>query len=499
MKNYYDHIIVGSGIAGLFTAINIKKGRSLIISKTELKSGSTPLAQGGIVSCRYMEEHFRDTLVAGADYNEVQAVRAIEEDSKENIEKLISIGVNFDRDSSGKLKYTREGGHSRNTILYSKDRTGKEIVEALIKEVKELSNIDILEHTMLIDLESKNKLKEIRLIKEDKVFAIRARNIIFATGGIGELYLRTTNTEEATGDGIAIAKRAGVNLKDMEFIQFHPTSIESSRDSRRFLISESLRGEGGILINSLGERFMKHDHEMGELAPRDIVSRGIYRELRAGRKVYLDIRHESKEFLSERFPTIYERCLQEGIDISSQLIEVSPAEHYIMGGIRTDLSGKTNIAGIYACGECACTGVHGGNRLASNSLLEGIVFGNRIAKILNSQDYAVEKLEYAVPVQLVEENKLKEEYYKGLKKRLKQVMENNLGIIRSKEGIDYAIGEIKEIDGQLKVKRSTSKGFYELLNMLTVALEVSSSAKNREESLGAHYLEDTRGRDACVK
>lgn len=498
MKSYYDHIIVGSGIAGLFTAINIKRGRTLLISKTELKSGSTPLAQGGIVSCRYMEDHFKDTLRAGSDYNLVEAVRAIEEDSKGNIEKLISIGVNFDRDISGNLKYTREGGHTKNTILYAKDRTGKEIVEALIREVKELSNTDISEDTMLIKVNNFDGIKEIELLKGSKKYLVRAKNIILATGGVGELYIRTTNTHEATGDGIAVAKRMGAELKDMEFIQFHPTSIESSKEQRRFLISESLRGEGAILVNDLGERFMKKYHEMAELAPRDIVSRGIYRELLEGKKVYLDIRHESKTFLSNRFPTIYSRCLEEGIDISEQLLEVSPAEHYIMGGIKTDLYGRTNIAGLYACGECACTGVHGGNRLASNSLLEGIVFGNRIASILNEYEYKECYLEEAKFEKISNREYLKEELYKKLKNKLKQVMEYSLGIVRSKKGIQDAIKEISKIEDNLSENNSDSKGFYELSNMLTVAWEISNSASQREKSLGAHYLEDER-RDRHAK
>lgn len=498
MKNHYDVVIVGTGIAGLFTALNIEGKDVLLISKSKIFSGSTPLAQGGIVSCIYKESHFNDTIKAGSFYNKKEAVKAIEEDSKENIEKLIELGVNFERDESGKLKYTREGGHSENTILYVKDRTGREIVETLIESVKKRPNIELLEDSMVTEiLKKESSVSGIKLISEGgKCTEIKSENIVLASGGVGELYLHTTNTAEATGDGIAIAHRAGARVKDMEFIQFHPTSFYLESEKKRFLISESLRGEGAKLINERGERFMSSHHELGELAPRDIVSRGIHRELASGRKVYLDTRHESREHLQTRFPTIYENCLKMGIDISKDLIEISPAEHYIMGGIETDLMGNTNISGLYACGECACTGVHGGNRLASNSLLEGIVFGNRIARTVSNSGIAGFRGDFELEYRAASEPELlKLELYRKARTRLKHMMEERLGIVRTEKGIAEALKELEKIEAQLSINQSDTVEYHEIFNMVTVAKLIAESAKARKESLGAHYIE--RGDLVC--
>lgn len=498
MKGRYDLIIVGTGIAGLFTAVNIEEKSVLLISKSEISSGSTPLAQGGIVSCIYRESHFQDTVKAGSYYNKKEAVRAIEEDSKENIEKLMELGVNFEKDDDGELKYTREGGHSENTILYVKDKTGREIVETLIEAVKSKPNIDILEDSMVTEiLKGDNRVSGVKIIqKSGEHISIESQSLVLASGGVGELYLNTTNTSESTGDGIAIAYRAGASVKDMEFVQFHPTSFYVESEKKRFLISESLRGEGAKLINEDGDRFMDRYHEMGELAPRDVVSRGIYKELSAGRKVYLDIRHETREHLRERFPTIYENCLREGVDISKDLIEVSPAEHYIMGGIETDLMGNTNIEGLYACGECSCTGVHGGNRLASNSLLEGIVFGNRIAKAINR----IEKSdsidgEIYIETEIAEAGELKREFYGKVRNRLKHLMEDKLGIVRTEAGLTEAIEELEKMEHIVIQKSSDTIEYNELLNMVTVSKLIAQSALERKESLGAHYIE--RGDLVC--
>lgn len=492
MKCYYDVIIVGTGIAGLFTAINIEEKRVLLISKSKLSSGSTPLAQGGIVSCIYKESHFEDTLKAGSYYNKAEAVRAIEEDSRENIEKLIALGVKFERDAAGNLKYTREGGHTENTILYAKDRTGKEIVDILIATVKSRPNIDIIEDSMVVDIATQNsRISGVEILnKHNESYTVETQSLVLATGGIGQIYLNTTNSTEATGDGIAIASKIGANIADMEFIQFHPTSIYIESEHKRFLISESMRGEGAKLINDRGERFMSQYHEMGELAPRDVVSRGIYKERARGRTVYLDIRHESAEHLKERFPTIYENCMKQNIDISKDLIEISPAEHYIMGGIETDLSGKTNIAGLYACGECACTGVHGGNRLASNSLLEGIVFGNRIAKQLNQIEVQNSELGNA-EVEILPETRDKAllEYYEEARFKLKTIVEENLGIVRSQAGIDYALKSIESLQSEITDKKTQTIEYHELCNMLKIAELIAKAAIKRPKSLGAHYIE----------
>ncbi|OHW61562.1 L-aspartate oxidase [Andreesenia angusta] len=497
MKSHYDVIVVGTGIAGLFTAINIEKKSVLLVSKSKVFSGNTPLAQGGIVSCIYKDSHFSDTVKAGSYYNKKEAVKAIEEDSRENIQKLIELGVNFERDENGELKYTREGGHSENTILYVKDRTGREIVETIAETARQRENIEILEDTMVTEIvEEGERVAGVKLIsKSGRYFEVETDHLVLATGGIGELYLNTTNSAEATGDGIAIAYRSGAKVKDMEFIQFHPTSFYLESESKRFLISESLRGEGAKLINENGIRFMDNYHEMGELAPRDIVSRGIYRELSEGRKVYLDIRHESEEHLKNRFPTIYENCLRVGIDISRDLIEVRPAEHYIMGGIETDLMGNTNITGLYACGECACTGVHGGNRLASNSLLEGIVFANRIAQNINKLEklsFEEQEIEGRGEVQ---GDELGSEFYNQKRALVKNIMESKLGIVRTDMGISEAIEELKSLESSLLGRESCTVEYNEILNMITVAKLVAYSAKCRKESLGAHYIE--RGEMIC--
>lgn len=487
LKNFYDAIIIGTGIAGLYTAANITDKKVLLITKGSLeKSGNSPLAQGGIVSCIYKEQHLADTLAAGSYYNDVSTIKFIEEESQRNIGRLIELGVEFERDESGKLMYTKEGGHSTNTILYVKDITGKAIVDVLARNALNTKNIDISEHTIVTDIEMlEDQMIRVNILN-DMACSVYTNNVVLATGGIGMLYENTTNSPEATGDGIALAYELGCKIKDMEFVQFHPTSIKDRDEEKRFLLSESLRGEGAILINDLGERFMKEQHEMAELAPRDIVSRAIFMEKRRGRRVYLDISHKSKDYILDRFPNIYYKCLSEGIDISKAPIEVSPAQHYLMGGIAVDLNGKTSVDGIYACGECSCTGLHGANRLASNSLLEAVVFGNKIAEEISlaeveSGNDHIENLSCCPADQKMRD-------YSQYRERLRSIMENRLGIIRNEDSMAEAEKEIEDLKRMTESLKSNTREYHELKNMLLVAGLITRAAINRKTSLGAHYI-----------
>ncbi|AFS77102.1 L-aspartate oxidase NadB [Gottschalkia acidurici 9a] len=501
MKNW-DVIIIGTGISGLFTALNIdEKLKVLVITKTSIDRGNSTLAQGGIVSCINPKIHFEDTLRAGAYYNNQEVIKVVEEDSIENIEKLISYGVNFDKDENGNLRYTREGGHRDRTILYAKDITGKEIIRTLIRQVKNRKNISILEDTFIIKIIKENQSVSgvITLNKNNGIDICKSKLIVVSSGGIGQVYKNTTNLEEITGDGIAIAHESGARIKDMEFVQFHPTAMYEEDNNRRFLISEAVRGEGAILRNINGEAFMNKYHDMADLAPRDIVARSIFKEMESTKTsfVYLDITHKDSKYIKDRFPNIYQNCLDKDIDITKQYIPVAPAEHYIMGGIETDLQGRTNIEGLYACGECACTGLHGANRLASNSLLEGIVFGNRVAKDINNNHDNIKdskrKLNSQNDIDLTEEymrhnnvnNKIN---YKEIEKSLKYTMDKHVSIVRNKGGLLKAFNMVKELEELINKEKVLDKKYFELKNMISVSLLIIEGALGRSESLGAHFI-----------
>ena len=376
-----DFLVVGSGIAGLnFALKTAKHGKVTIATKKEIMESNTNLAQGGIAAVTQksdsIELHIEDTLTVGSGLSNKRIVKLLAEHGPEAIRNLLSFGVNFDK-KNNKLHLTTEGGHSIARVLHSGDSTGKEIEQTMTECVRENKNIEVFENCFAIDLilaQQKCAGAKILDIKNRAVCDIFARATILATGGIGYIYQNTTNPEIATGDGIAMALRAGAKIEDMEFVQFHPTTL-NKLGAPHFLISESLRGEGAILVNEAGERFMLDYDSMGELAPRDIISRTIFNELKKG-IVYLDIRHKGKSFILDRFPMIYQECLKYDIDITEDLIPVSPAAHYICGGIKTDEYGETSVENLLAFGECACTGVHGANRLASNSLLESVVFSS---------------------------------------------------------------------------------------------------------------------------
>lgn len=495
MDKSYDVIIIGTGIAGLFTALNIdKRLKILLISKSSIDKTNSTLAQGGIVSCVSPEVHFKDTMRAGAFYNKEEVLRMVEKESSRNIETLIEYGVEFERDQDGNLKFTREGGHSENTILYSKDATGEEIIRVLNREVQKSTNIELLEDTTVIELiKHANIITGIMVLdKEENIKTYSSKNVVLATGGVGRIYKNTTNRSEITGDGIALAYEIGAIVKDMEFIQFHPTAMYSNDDSRRFLISEAVRGEGAILRNTKGQAFMNKYHELKDLAPRDIVSRSIVKEMQNTKSdfVYLDMTHKNSDYIKDRFPNIYKHCLTKGIDMTKQYIPISPAEHYVMGGITTDLDGKTNIDGLFACGECACTGLHGANRLASNSLLEGIVFGRRVAESINNKKSKEFKDICKVQgIYHTEKNhRSKSELFLEIENTLRNTMTDYVSIVRNKKDLLKALDIVEKLSIKLDSNKAMNKRFFELRNMIKISKLIIESAIKREKSLGVHFI-----------
>lgn len=375
---YADVIIVGSGISGLYAALNLPTNLKIILlTKDKLKESNSYLAQGGISVAKNdldMPIYIKDTMKAGKYKNDINAVRTLVNESRENIEKLISFGVTFDS-ADGNLLYTKEAAHSTNRILHIKDETGKSIMEVLCSEVQKRSNIKIFEYTYCADLIKKNnKCIGVIALGSDTQYNIFSKVVILATGGIGGIFKNSTNKRHITADGICIATKNNIKTENLNYIQFHPTALfNKENNDRSLLISESLRGEGAILINTKGERFVD------ELLPRDVVTQAIYNELSKSNSshVYLSLAHMDKEYIKNRFPFIYTQCLKHGIDITKDSIPVCPAQHYFMGGIKVDINSRTSLKNLYAIGECSCTGVHGANRLASNSLLEGIVFSQR--------------------------------------------------------------------------------------------------------------------------
>jgi len=491
-QDFYDLIVIGSGLAGLYTALNvISEKKVLLISKDKISVSNSSLAQGGIAGELHSDDiayqkHIEDTLLAGAYLNNRDALNTLVYESSHNLNKLINYGVNFDKDEHGNILFTKEGGHSERRILHAGgDATGKEIINSLTHLVLHKENITILEDTMAIDLiiES-NKCLGVSILTDDIYHHIYSTSTALCTGGIGEIYKNTTNPDVATGDGIAMAYRAGANINNMEFIQFHPTAFFNKTNGSLFLISEALRGEGAYLKNINGNRFMQNYHHLLELAPRDIVSQSIYREMYDtwSDHVFLDVTHLKPDFIKKRFPTIYQKCLGYGIDMTKNFIPVAPVEHFSVGGICVDINGRTTIDNLYANGECCDSGVHGANRLASNSLLECVVFGRRIAKnineikqsvLLNKQELRkVEKLNYN---------------YQDIRNQIKEIMERNVGIVRKEKSLLFAKEAIFNILEGLKNDQIICKAYYEVFNMATVALIIINSALNRKESVGCHY------------
>ncbi|WP_415331210.1 L-aspartate oxidase [Clostridium perfringens] len=385
MKRVADVLIVGSGVAGLYASLNLREDLEIImVSKKSVNLCNSSLAQGGIAVARGKEDFqsfIEDTLKAGKYENNIDSVRVLVEESMDNINKLIDLGANFEKDENGVL-FTKEGAHEINRIVYHKDITGKHVEDILLENVKRRKNIKIIEDCEMVDIYHRdNRCIGALFNKDGENLSIYAKVVILATGGIGGLFKKSTNERIITGDSIGIAIRNNIEIKDLSYIQIHPTAFFSKKsEEKRFLISESVRGEGGKLLNCNGERFVD------ELLPRDIVAKKIYEEMKKtnSNNVFLDVSFMEKSFLQNRFPNIYNKCLDEGIDISKEPIPVAPAQHYFMGGIKVDLNGKTSMENLYAFGETSCTGVHGANRLASNSLLEALVFSRRGALEINS-------------------------------------------------------------------------------------------------------------------
>ncbi|MDR0839572.1 MAG: L-aspartate oxidase [Oscillospiraceae bacterium] len=493
----FDVVIVGAGLAGLYTALNVEAHRSCcILAKEEIDVSNSWLAQGGIAAAVAVDDnptfHYEDTLTAGAGLCDRDAVNVLVNEGPKEITRLVSQGVPFDLDEAGDLSITREGGHHKNRVLHAGgDATGRETVKALSHIVAKRPNITFCAHTCFYDiLLSETGVVTGAIVTRDGEFVlIETRNIVIATGGIGQVYLNSTNPSVATGDGIAAAMRAGASVKNLEFIQFHPTGLWSpTPESRVFLISEAVRGDGGLLKNTKGERFMVGQHELAELAPRDIVARGIVRELEKSGEdhAFVDITAEDAEFLEHRFPTIWGECLSRGIDISKEWIPVCPVQHYLMGGVRTDLWGRTDIPGLYACGEAAYTGVHGANRLASNSMLECLVFGRRAAEDI-SRNPAVEPGSAVLPALPSREDSGLD--FGAVRRRIQELMSEYGYVIRTTTGLTYALGEVRAALAALEKCAPRDVDYLETLNVAMVAEAILTAALARPESVGSHYME----------
>ena len=509
----YDFVVIGSGIAGLTFALKAAKhGSVAVVTKRKGSDTNTARAQGGIACVTSDEDsfelHVRDTLEAGAGLCDEAVVRTIVTEGPDRIRELMALGLQFDeREVSGhrELDLGKEGGHSKRRVLHVRDVTGKEVEETLLRELDRQSRVELLENHMAVDLITAAKLgfaTEDRCLgayvldeTAGKVETIRADRIVLATGGCGKVYLYTTNPDIATGDGVAMAWRAGVEIANMEFIQFHPTCLFHPQ-AKSFLISEAVRGEGGILRNDRGEDFMKRYDARGSLAPRDIVARAIDSEMkRSGAKcAFLDITHRSPEFLRERFPHIYQTCLRFGIDMSKQPIPVVPAAHYQCGGTKTDVNGATSLSGLYTIGEVACTGLHGANRLASNSLLEGLVMSHRAAATAVHVE-STSKRKIPLPewksgnVQDVDEMVV---IYHNWDE-IRRLMWDYVGIVRTDKRLQRASARLRNLQREIREfywNFKVSVDLLELRNLATVAALIVDSALSRKESRGLHYTLD---------
>ncbi|HET8583669.1 MAG TPA: L-aspartate oxidase [Jatrophihabitans sp.] len=503
-----DVVVVGSGIAGLTTALHLSRQsalRVLLVTKDVLAAGSTRWAQGGIAAALGIgdspDEHFADTIDAGVGVCDEAAVRTLVREGPAAVRELAQLGARFDRAHDGELSLTREGGHRRNRIAHAGgDATGAEIERALVTRVLDASGVEIIEHALVLDLlmakDGTVAGLTLHVMGEgqlDGVGAVRARAVVLATGGIGQVYAFTTNPSVSTGDGVAAALRAGATVRDLEFVQFHPTVAWLGRHSRgqQPLVSEAVRGEGAFLVDDAGTRFMAGQHELGDLAPRDVVAKAILRRMRESgtEHVWLDARHFGAEKWRVRFPTIHETLLSRGIDPVRELIPVVPACHYASGGVRVDLTGESSLPGLFACGETACTGVHGANRLASNSLLEGLVFGHRIAETI------IARLGTPAPPprDLAEPPAADALLHESARTDLQVLMSLNVGVLRDADGLQDAadgLHALAERDGG-----TASTEAWETTNLLTVAAALVCAATLREETRGAHWRDDHPSRD----
>jgi L-aspartate oxidase len=514
--NEYDFIVIGSGIAGLSFALQAAgHGRVAIITKRARAESNTAWAQGGIASVTSTEDslelHVEDTLEAGAGLCDEEVVRTIVTDGPARIRELIEFGVHFDErelpDGSHELDLGREGGHSKRRILHARDVTGREIERALLAAIASNPKITVLENHMAVDLITLGKLGYVSADRclgvyvldeaTGNVTPLRSDRVILATGGCGKVYLYTTNPGIATGDGVAMAWRAGARISNMEFIQFHPTCLFHP-EARSFLISEAVRGEGGRLVDEKGREFMGRYHPKKELAPRDIVARAIDAEMKrtGARCVYLDITHKPAEFIRDRFPNIYENCLQWGIDITRQRIPVVPAAHYQCGGVQTDENGASSLEGLHAIGEVACTGLHGANRLASNSLLEACVLAHRCCQAIVAAP-AVEKNVWLTELppwksgDAVDVDELVVIYHNW--DEIRRLMWDYVGIVRTTKRLQRAATRLRNLEREIQEfywNFKITTDLLELRNLATVAALIVDSALLRKESRGLHYTLD---------
>jgi L-aspartate oxidase len=484
-----DYLVVGAGVAGLRAAIALSEhGRVLVLAKDKLEESSSEYAQGGVAAALSDDDlvslHEADTLYAGDGLCNVAAVHALVEEGPHDIEQLITWGAEFDKDGS-KLAFGQEAAHSRRRIVHAGgDSTGREIVRVLYFKAASIDNIDIRSFSGVTDLlqDESGRVCGAMAWSEatSTAIEIHSRSVLLATGGLGRVFENTTNPDVATGDGVALAWRAGAVISDIEFVQFHPTALHVE-GAPRFLLSEALRGEGALLLNSAGERFMPRYHELAELAPRDVVSRSIISEMNktGAPHVFLDLSHREPGFVAKRFPRIYETCLRLGIDLATQAAPVHPAAHYAMGGVKTDLAGQSSIPGLYAAGEAACVGVHGANRLASNSLLEGLVYGRRAGTSMGAAAVAIQGSRVPVPtpqIPAVTEHELRALAWR------------NCGIVRTGPDLQSALTQLAAMEQQTISQPRRAQ--FELRTLHTVTQLIARCALAREESRGGHYRSD---------
>jgi len=496
-----DFIVVGAGVAGLRAAIELAEaGHVLVLAKQELTESATQYAQGGIAVALSDEDeislHLQDTISAGDGIVNADAAHVLVEEGPDRIQELIDWGTQFDRKGT-RLTFTREAAHSRDRILHAHgDSTGREIGRALYAKAASLKNISFSEFEFTAGLYGEDgRICGVRLINAaGEAHTASCNAVLLATGGAGHVYSNSTNPAVATADGVAMAFRAGAEISDMEFVQFHPTALYVN-NAPRFLLSEALRGEGGVLRNAELHRFMAKYHEAGELAPRDVVARAIAHELEVCRLkdpvVYLDLTHLKEAHIKARFPRIYETCLKYNVDITVDLIPIRPAAHYLMGGIRTDLEGRTSLAGLYAAGESACTGVHGANRLASNSLLEGLVFGARAGQTMREE--TIKPKPCAATAGPARSTNSPSSETEGFIREVQQLMWTHVGIVRTRLGLTEAL-RLLQAAGE-RVPPSTSRRNCEAGNIHTAAQLITRSALARLESRGAHYRTDYPAHD----
>jgi L-aspartate oxidase len=497
-----DVVVVGSGIAGLTAALHARSaGRVLLVTKALLDAGSTRWAQGGIAAALAPgdspEDHFADTMTAGAGLCDPAAVRVLVEQGPGRVRDLAALGAAFDRDPEGVLELTREGGHLHRRIVHAGgDATGAEVERALLAAVAAADDVEVIEHALVLDLLTDRSgsvcgvtLHVLGEGSRDGVGAVRARAVVLATGGMGQVFASTTNPDVSTGDGVAVAARAGAALADLEFVQFHPTALWSGAASagRQPLVTEALRGEGAVLVDDAGHRVMAGVHPLGDLAPRDVVAKHMSRVM-AERNVdhlYLDARSLGEQLLSRRFPTLLANCAEIGVDPVVDLVPVAPAAHYASGGVHTDLDGRTSVSGLYACGEVACTGVHGANRLASNSLLEGLVFATRIGVALSGG--------LPTPGPPVEASGAAGIVPATARPDLQRAMTEGAGVLRSAASLEATAKTLQDI----AERPDTACGpeAWETTNLLTVSTALVNAATRRTETRGSHWREDYADRD----